>query len=374
MGLPLHVHRLTRVLRDARQALSAFGREVLDEHRVSRGRQMRAMIGLFLRWGLDPVEYYAYHLYRPERSHLAPLYLSDPTNGEVLVAAMSARNPQRTKPEFHQRCVAAGLPTIPILAECSVTGTAPVLHDPDSPAWGGDLFTKPASSGEGRGARMWIRREGGGWSDGDAVAGNRDELLAILAASEDHADWIVQPRLLTHPDFADLTTGALSTARLVTYRDPTSGSVEILFAAVKLPCGGVGDNIALGGVAAPVDLDTGRLRAARPRDVPGRRTPFLDQHPVTGARVTDRLVPDWPAFASLARKVHGEVFPENATGGWDIAITGSGPTLVEANDIWGGCPLVQVADDRPIGLTTYPGVMLKYLKAAQARRALERRF
>jgi hypothetical protein len=84
------------------------------------------------------------------------------------------------------------------------------------------------------------------------------------------------------------------------------------------------------------------------------------------------VLPYWSEVLDLSRRVH-DAFPEIPAAGWDISIIDSGPVLVETNEMW-ACDLIQAVNGIPIGLTPYPRIMLKYLRAAMTRRALQRRF
>ncbi|HEX9887177.1 MAG TPA: sugar-transfer associated ATP-grasp domain-containing protein [Longimicrobiales bacterium] len=373
LGLPRTLINLLFVLpREVVSTLRLAGREVRTLHGVSRLRQLRQMIGLAFREGLFPAEYYLFALYEDGRRPLAPLFLGPRNNGDSLVAAVGSRDPRQSKLEFFRRCTAAGLPTVPLLAECSNRGGSASIHEADSPLWQGDLCSKPADSGAAQGIRIWSRQEDGAWRDGDAVARDRDELLSVLSSSTRHDIWIVQPRLRTHRDLADLTTGALCNVRMNTVRDPTTGAVEILFAMFRMPLGADVRILRPGdGVYAGVDLDTGRLGMGGNKATHSLPR-YTEVHPTTGGRIEGRVLPYWSEVLDLSRRVH-DAFPEIPAAGWDISIIDSGPVLVETNEMW-ACDLIQAVNGIPIGLTPYPRIMLKYLRAAMTRRALQRRF
>jgi hypothetical protein len=89
------------------------------------------------------------------------------------------------------------------------------------------------------------------------------------------------------------------------------------------------DNIHAGGIAAPIDLKTGRL--GRATDLGQRVTSrWHEQHPETGAPILGREMPHWQASLDLVRRAH-EAFGDRVVVGWDIAILDDGPCLVEGN-------------------------------------------
>lgn len=86
----------------------------------------------------------------------------------------------------------------------------------------------------------------------------------------------------------------------------------------------VADNFAVGGLASPVDLATGRLGPARCKRIGFEA---LLTHPDTSAPITGVILPYWHEAVDLALLAHQE-FAEMPAVGWDVAITDSDPILV----------------------------------------------
>jgi hypothetical protein len=93
--------------------------------------------------------------------------------------------------------------------------------------------------------------------------------------------------------------------------------------------GAVVDNFHAGGVAAHVDLETGRLSAAT--DL-GRcaAVGWRGVHPATGAAIAGRRLPCWPQTKALAIAAH-RAFADHVLVGWDVAVLADGPCIVEGN-------------------------------------------
>jgi len=91
----------------------------------------------------------------------------------------------------------------------------------------------------------------------------------------------------------------------------------------------VADNFHLGGIASPINIETGRLgRAVEkcPQD-----SPFSHNfHPDTGDPINEEVLPYWQKVKELAYEVHSTV--DIPIVGWDIAMTANGPTVVEGNE------------------------------------------
>lgn len=158
---------------------------------------------------------------------------------------------------------------------------------------------------------------------------------------------ILQPRIHNHPDLKPIAGRGLSTCRILTVASPDTGEVQAVAAALRMPVGDSPmDNIAQGGLAAAVDLESGRLSTAVAKDI-GRG--WFTDHPDSGARVSGRTVPFWPQAVALCLEAHRHI-TEVPSVGWDVAIVPEGPLLLEANTLWDP-ELVQVPGAHPLGAT-----------------------
>jgi hypothetical protein len=143
---------------------------------------------------------------------------------------------------------------------------------------------------------------------------------------------VLQPRLVNHPDLADVNLGALSTLRMVTALDEQERP-ELIGAVLRMPSRADSpvDNFHAGGIAAPVDVATGRLGAASDMGLKPT-TRWHDVHPVTGGRIDGRALPYWPEAQVLVVEAHAKL-GERVVIGWDVAILADGPMIVEANGL-----------------------------------------
>lgn len=213
------------------------------------------------------------------------------------------------KEMFARRCAGHGIahPANTALWDGS---TLEVLEEPA----GRHLVAKPVD-GEG----------GDGFADLGAVE-NMSALRAALAGREGRH--IVQPRLFPHPALEDIALAALPTVRIVTIRNE-AGKPEVVSATFRCasdPAARV-DNMKAGGLIAAVDLAQGRLSVA----CKGYGGGDYARHPVTQAPLEGRMLPDWQAACDLVRHAHGKAFAEYVIIGWDVALTGDGPVLLEGN-------------------------------------------
>ena len=61
---------------------------------------------------------------------------------------------------------------------------------------------------------------------------------------------------------------------------------------------------------------------------------YLSSAPLTGERLTGNTVPGWQSLRSLAIQLHAGL-TRHSVCGWDLALTGSGPIVVECNSVPG---------------------------------------
>jgi len=137
-----------------------------------------------------------------------------------------------------------------------------------------------------------------------------------------------------------------------------------VLAACKIPVGGAPtDHLRLGGIAAPIDLATGRLGPAI-RKAPESFVAPCDRHPDTGAVIEGFQLPHWEGVKCLAVCAH-QALDQIVCVGWDVAILESGPVLIEGNDNPGHTSS-QWPAGVPLGETPVVPAMLARLRASFA--------
>ena len=246
---------------------------------------------------------------------------------------------------FYRYCAAVGLPIPRLLAlvHRDTAGWAEgdrILTDGSDFAAlvdriRGDLVIKPSDGGKGVFVRV-LRYADGRLHDGD---GPHTPLTvwSEMRANTDHSCFVVQERLRNHPDLLRIVPSeALNTIRLAVFQ-PQSGPPEVSQAVIRLGIGGgMTDNFGDGTDGngyCEIDPETGRLgplRMAGPHGVGFVESPVL---PRTGARIEGVALPMWREACELAYSAMPHFLP-NRSIGWDIAITDSGPVIVEANREW----------------------------------------
>lgn len=334
-----------------------LGASVRAQCGKTRLRQFSEQIAILRHCRIAPKYYYMFELWRPVRAAEAAQYLQ---RGETKGAAYKMLRGRSTslstdelddtqrlsdKLVFHNRCRELGLPTAPVVFAATGGESEPIPGmSLDLPA--ADLFIKPRKGSGGVGASRW-QYDAGTYRGKDGSQLSVDALRQNLLERSRRRDLIVQPRLANHPTLADLNCGALATVRVVTCRNELGG-FEMTNAAFRMPrsAQSVVDNFHAGGIAAAVDIVSGRLGAATDMGL-NAETAWFSAHPTTGADILGRQLPDWPALRDLAEMAHRH-FDSYAVIGWDIALLESGPVIIEAN----GAPdldIIQRTAQRPLG-------------------------
>jgi hypothetical protein len=294
-------------------------------------RQLGEQFGLALRNSMVPYWYYMFEIYEDQRRAVVHLYLQRyETKGYVYGLLQPRHNDgMQDKAVFARRCRAAGVQAVPVLLE--VTRGEVVVPGGGPPALlREDLFVKPRIGRGGRNAERWDYNGHGAWQNRAGGTLVEMELLQHLARLSAERDYIVQPRVVNHPELNDVNNGALATVRIVTCRNE-SGGFEATDAAFRMAISqnNTVDNFHAGGIAAAVDMRTGCLGPASNMGLrPG--IGWRTAHPNTGAPIEGRILPLWPQLIDLAYRAHA-AFPDRVVVGWDIGILPGGPAIIEGN-------------------------------------------
>ncbi|MES2124562.1 MAG: sugar-transfer associated ATP-grasp domain-containing protein [Gemmatimonadota bacterium] len=297
----------------------------------------------------SPLEFYRYRLWdrtRPIAERLAYLTFGDHRIIEGALHPVDAVNRLNDKIVTAERFRSAGIP-MPRVAgifdarsgEAGVITTAGALALLAGQPWPNGLVIKPNHGQSGKQIMVFRRVDPVCFTrlDGQQIPVNE---LAAWLSRQPYQRWTIEERLLQHPDLANVAPDVLATVRLLTLRAP-DGEVSFGPAVWKIPIDLSGvDNFSANGLAAPIDLATGRIGDAV--DIHGRKR--LASHPVSGVRFSDITLPGLPAALGLAKRASA-VIAEFATIGWDIALTADGAYLIEGN-AWWSATLLQMPHGR----------------------------
>jgi hypothetical protein len=316
-------------------------------------RQIVQLIGLALMHRIAPRHYYIFELHRPELRRRAAEYLTRVETKSGIYRALKQRGDRSNvvrindKLSFSSFFGRNGVRVAPVLAAYRAGLKVGNVGDGSLPE-GRDLFVKKIEGRGGVGAELWLAQAHGRYRSSRGEESTVEELVTRVRDLSKQGDTLIQPRLVNHPEIADLTPGALSTVRLLTILNE-QGEPEAVNAAFRMAISKTSavDNFHAGGIAAAVDMATGTLGAA---------TGLVDlrwhhTHPLTGAQITGRRLTHWEDAAKLAIAAHRLIAPRVLVG-WDIGFLPDGPCLIEGNagpDV----DIHQRVELRPIGNARY---------------------
>lgn len=133
-----------------------------------------------------------------------------------------------------------------------------------------------------------------------------------------------------HPDLQLLSPSGLNTVRIITQINK-EGKVDFLGARLRITVNSSVDNLAAGNLAAPIDLQTGKIIGEGVySDITKKNE---SHHPITGVAIRGFQVPHWTEAKTTVEQA-ALAFPQNKSIGWDVAITANGVDLIEGNHDW----------------------------------------
>lgn len=190
---------------------------------------------------------------------------------------------------------------------------------------------KRVSGGGGKNIFLVERRDGTFRVNGEAMA------LPALEALIAEARYLIT-ELLTQSAYGQaLYPHSINTVRVVTMRDRDGPFVAFAVQRIGRECSRPTDNLNRGGLAAPIDLETGTLGPARNYEATRQAEPY-DRHPETGGAIEGQTVPGWTEIRASLIEIMVN-FPGLRYVGWDVVTLDDGFLVLEGNSY----PGVQVA-------------------------------
>ena len=329
---------------------------------VSRWSMLREHMALRRATRLRLQEYFTYGLCDPLMSRERKMEYV----GQALMRPLwSALNPIEYRYLFKNKLIFKHLCRAKDLPAPSLLGTfdpdygvdangSPLCTPQDLSRWaeeneGTDFVVKPAEGAEGQ-MVLSLRAQadedcvfrsvnGEGWKARELYDYLTDQDKIEAACSgvpEIRPVFLFEERLRSHPALAELSPETLCTFRIVTLRE-RGLDTQIIAASFKLqPSSSGADNIARGAMAISIDAENGRLGTGwiKPHDGEMPSVKRYKAPPGTDIHFTGKEIPFWKEVCDLSRTA-ADAFPYVRAVGWDIAVTGEGPYLLEGNWAWG---------------------------------------
>ena len=174
------------------------------------------------------------------------------------------------------------------------------------------LIGKPLEGSSGQGILKFTEAD---WAEGPAM------FKALLLEKN---IGILEEIVMQHPEMSKLCPTSVNTCRIATLLgDKQQG---IVYAFLRIGNGKVMDNVDCGGMAARIDLDSGKLLTVG-ADKQGNT---YTNHPITGTPIVGFTIPYWEEAKAMCLEAAQKV-PQMRFVAWDVAITPDGPTFIEGN-------------------------------------------
>jgi hypothetical protein len=175
-----------------------------------------------------------------------------------------------------------------------------------------DIIAKPLEGSSGVGIARYTAKD---------FKGREEEFQKELLGK---GIGILEQRLIQHDKMMAMCPNSVNTVRIATLLgDKKQG---VVYAFLRIGIGAVMDNVDCGGMAARVDLDTGKLLTVG-ADKAGNT---YETHPITGTKIVGFEVPYFKEAMDLCLRAAQKV-PQMGFIAWDVAILSSGPCFIEGN-------------------------------------------
>ena len=197
-----------------------------------------------------------------------------------------------------------------------------------------------------RNPKFLVKTSYGTWGEDIHLYDNTSLDMENFLSEYTGKPYLLEAFIRQHPVMAEPNPSSVNTVRMMTAKIGD----QVLLVGAGLRVGGAGqfvDNYNHGGVAYPIDLETGIISGPG-LDYDGLKK-FLF-HPGTGCQMTGLRIPNWELVKSEARRA-ALVSEHIGYVGWDIAVTEGGVDFIEGNVRLPGSCVIQLA-----GFGVYPKI------------------
>lgn len=170
--------------------------------------------------------------------------------------------------------------------------------------------------------------------DGQLYINNQKDSIDGLMKRTEGATYIIQKRVANHPLISKIYPYSVNTLRVVTVLK--DGNIHLFDARLRTGANGsVVDNACFGGVVIGINedgslMDWGYQEPGKAKD---SHLVVKEYHPDTKQRFAGLKIPYWEEIIDTAKRFHGYYYGIPSIG-WDIAITPSGPMILECGEDW----------------------------------------
>jgi len=163
--------------------------------------------------------------------------------------------------------------------------------------------------------------------------GKDEKILNEIYDEIINTGYLFQETIVQHPDLDKVNPSCINTIRMDAFID-SNGKVEIISAFLRININNSHlDNISQGGYGIGINLSTGKLKKYGYCQ-PSFSIYPISSHPSTGTVFEDFQLPYFNEVKKLVLKAAG-LMPRLRLVGWDVAISKTGPVLMEGNSGYG---------------------------------------
>jgi hypothetical protein len=137
--------------------------------------------------------------------------------------------------------------------------------------------------------------------------------------------------ILQHENIANVSPSAVNTIRMISLINEEN-RVDIIGSVFRISVDCPIDNYSAGNLAAEIDIATGIVISGGIRKRSSCDS-YHEIHPSTKQQILGLKIPFWNEINQMVTEA-ALVVPQVRTVGWDIAITPSGPIIIEGNSKW----------------------------------------
>ncbi|QEO10187.1 sugar-transfer associated ATP-grasp domain-containing protein [Protaetiibacter larvae] len=149
------------------------------------------------------------------------------------------------------------------------------------------------------------------------------DVEAFRTRAIERRQFLLEGYIVQHPEMAALCPTSVNSLRVITFFD--GSELKVLASVLKIGNGGDIDNFSGGGMYTMLD-DTGTAHFAA---FDGTGATYA-VHPLSGVSIVGFTVPLYAEVLTLLDRA-ARVIPEVPYVGWDVAITATGPVIIEGN-------------------------------------------
>lgn len=155
-----------------------------------------------------------------------------------------------------------------------------------------------------------------------------DNIQEVFDDINEQRGGIVEECITNHHAINELNSSSINTVRLVTisWIEDFEIKADLVYGCLRVGNNQNVDNLHSGGMAAAIDLETGKLCTS----ASNRMGDVFEKHPSSGVTFKGFQIPCFEEAKAYVMTIMNE-FKISGYIGWDIAITENGPDLIEIN-------------------------------------------